>query len=109
SYTFGGKIKNVSGRRQRIYELFLNVLLNKPLNVDSVAQPVLVRFPIADIAAGQTVDLPPFKTTLNLRPEEMYSVQLHHTIKTVPIKQISALELGYNAGHRMANRTLVPP
>src|SRR5207244_879054 len=54
SYTFSGKIKNVSGRRQRIFELFLDVLLNQPLNVDSVAQPVHLRFPIADIAAGQT-------------------------------------------------------
>jgi hypothetical protein len=109
TYTFSGKIKNVSGRRQRIYELFLNVLLNKPLNVESVEQPVLVRFPISDIAAGQTIDLPPFKTTLNLRPEEMYSVKLFHTIKTVPIKQIEAIELGINAGHRMADKTLQRP
>jgi hypothetical protein len=100
TYVFGGKIKNISGQRQKIFELFLDVWVNQAVSVGTEAKPTLLRFSMSDLAAGQELALPEFKATLNLRPEEIYKVQLHHTFKTVPIKQLLALELGHNPGHR---------
>lgn len=99
-----GKIKNVSGRRQVIFQLNLDVWLNQQPLGDAPVQPVAVDFPLDMLAAGQEVVLPEVPIITNRPPEELLRVQLRHSLKTVPIKRIDAITLGFNAGHRLADR-----
>lgn len=99
-----GKIRNISGRRQVIFQLSLDVWLNEKGLGDGPVQPVAVDFPLDQLAAGQEANLPEVPIIVNLPPEEIVRVQLRYNTKTVPIKRIDAILLGFNAGHRLADR-----
>ncbi len=99
-----GKIKNLSGRRQVVFQLSLDVWLNEKALGDGPLQPVPIDFPLDQLAAGQEANLPEVPIVLNRPPEEIFRVQLRHNNKTVPIKRIDSILLGFNAGHRLADR-----
>lgn len=97
NYTFSGKIKNISGRRQKIYELWLNAWLNPDISVTEPAQPTFLRFGIADLAAGQTANLDEFKIQLNRAPTGLLKLAQRHNQQTVPVKYLLEIAFGPNA------------
>lgn len=105
-YVCSGKIKNISGRRQVIYALNLDLTLTPDRSSTQKAPPVFVQFPLDALSAGQERELEEQPLRVNQRPVELFRVALRHNFKTVPVKQIKQLVLGLNAGHRMADRKL---
>src|SRR5580700_2924566 len=105
-YAFGGKLKNLSGRRLSIGEFEIDVRLTPDLSETEPAKAVHVNFPIDPVPADHETDLKVIEKPLNLNPVDMFSVELHHTLQTVPIKRLMQLVLGRNAGHRMADQKL---
>lgn len=103
-FVASGKIKNISGRRQVVFQLSLDVWLNEQPLGNAPVQPVAVDFPVDMLAAGQEATLPEVPIVTNRAPEEIFRVQIRHNLKTVPIKRIDAIVLGFNAGHRVADR-----
>lgn len=108
NYSFGGKVKNLSGRRRKPYELALEIYLAPDFSPTERSRPVTLRYSLDPLAAGEERQLPEFVTDLNQRPDKIYRLDLKHNLQTVPVKYLQQIAFGLDAaGHRMADRKLV--
>jgi hypothetical protein len=102
-YVFRGKLTNVSGKRQVVGQMDLKVIVEKER-----ATPVTLPILVEAVSAGETVTLKETKVAINVAPEGLFGVQQVLTTRTVPVKKVLVLQLGTNAGHRMANLSMKP-
>jgi hypothetical protein len=105
-YTFRGKLKNVSPRRQNVSRIEFKVYLRNPSagpNVEAVTVPVEAEY----LAAGQTQEF----TQTRIGPAEprltIYKVEQKLDLRFAPVKRVDRLELSYQS-HRFANKALQP-
>jgi hypothetical protein len=105
-YTFHVKLKNISGRRQVIYQMELNVWVSPNPSETEPARPVLVQIPATDLAADQVLEKKDVKVNINQFTTGVLRVEQALNIRTVPIKRLKELDLGHNPGHRKFDPTL---
>jgi hypothetical protein len=104
-YTFHVKLKNISGRRQVIYQMDLNVWVSPNPSETEAARPLLVTIPIDALAADQVVEKD-VKLNINQLPTGVLRVEQALNQRNVPIKRLKELVLGKNPGHRKFDPTL---
>jgi hypothetical protein len=103
-YTFHVKMKNISGRRQVIYQMDLNVWVSPNPSETEAARPVLVTIPIDALAADQVIEKD-VKVNINQLPTGIRKVEQVLNQRSVPIKRLKELALGKNPGHRKFDPT----
>ncbi|MFL5343058.1 MAG: hypothetical protein ACJ8F7_23240, partial [Gemmataceae bacterium] len=105
-YVFRGKLKNVSGRFQQIYEMDLYVWVQDKHSNTDWPKPVTLKILQDKLSAGEELTLPETKATGVNAPTGLFRVEQVLNARTVPIKRLTNLTLGLNAGHRLADRKL---
>jgi hypothetical protein len=106
-YSVGGKLRNLSDHRQSGGVFQIDVRLTRNLAENEQAKPTSITFPIDPLPAGKETTLKEIELPLNSTPDDIFAVDVHHSIRTVPIKRLVELVLSQNAGHRMADRKLM--
>ncbi|HLW63943.1 MAG TPA: hypothetical protein VKS79_01405 [Gemmataceae bacterium] len=104
-YIFHVKVKNISGRRQVVYRLDLNVWVSPNPSETEMARPILVSINQDALAADQVVE-ENVKVNVNQLPIGILRVEEVLNQRNVPIKRLKELALGKNPGHRKYDPTL---
>jgi hypothetical protein len=99
-YVVRGKIKNISGRRQSIYQMELRIWVSPNPSETELARPITLLIPIEALAADQVWEIKDQKININQLPIGLLRMEQGLNRTSVPIKRLSELVIGKNPGHR---------
>ena len=104
---FGGKLTNVSGRRQNVSKIDFQVWLTDR-SKDAEATPVIVSVQKDFLQAGASVTFDDVRVEAYPSARRIYGVTQKLDLRYAPVKRVDRLMLGYPS-HRYANQPLVAP
>lgn len=104
---FGGKLTNISDRRQNVSKIDFQVWLTDRTK-DPNSAPVIVSVQKDFLPAGASVNFDDVRIEAYPSASRIYGVSQKLDLRYAPVKRVDRLLLGYPS-HRYAGQALVPP